>query len=91
LTFSGWQRLPRETSLLRHGVRFSAIGQAGFAAGAADGLITWTTGWNRAPVPGGATNEALIDRLLLHGDRLLGAGSSGESFAPWFGTASISR
>lgn len=90
---TGWQRLPRETAVLRqgHGVRVDAIGPAGFATNTADGLLTSTTGWTWAPVPGGDTREALIDELLLHGDQLLGAGSSDETFTAWFGTASISK
>jgi len=91
---TGWQRLPRETSVLRqgHGVRVAAIGPAGFATSTADGLLTSTTGWTWAPVPGGDTKEALIDQLLLYGDRLLGTGDMpGEPFTAWFGTASVSK
>lgn len=90
---TGWQRLPRETSVLRqgHGVRVSPIGPAGFATSTADGLLTSTTGWDWAPVPGGDTREALIDELLLHEDRLLGAGTGDETFTPWFGTGAITK
>jgi len=91
---TGWQRLPRETSVLRQGhrVRVSATGPAGFATSTADGLLTSTTGWTWAPVPGGDTKQALIDQLLLHGDRLLGAGfGSDEAFTAWFGTASVGK
>lgn len=90
---TGWQRLPRETPVLRqgHGVSVSPIGPAGFATNTADGLLTSTTGWDWAPVPGGDTRKALIDQLLLHGDRLLGTGSSDEAFTAWFGTAAITK
>ena len=90
---TGWQRLPRETAVLRqgHGVRVSAIGPAGFATNTADGLLMSTTGWTWAPVPGGDTREALIGQLLLHGDRLVGTGFSDEAFTAWFGTASITK
>ena len=90
---TGWRRLPRETAVLRqgHGVRVSAIGPAGFATNTADGLLTSTTGWRWAAVPGGDTREALIDELLLHDDRLLGAGERDENFTAWFGTGAITK
>jgi hypothetical protein len=90
---TGWQRVPRETAVLRqgHGVRVTPIGPAGFATSTADGLLTSTTGWTWAPVPGGDTREALIDALLLREDRLLGAGMGDETFTAWFGTGAISK
>jgi hypothetical protein len=90
---TGWQRLPRETAVLRqgHGVRVTPIGPAGFATSTADGLLTSTTGWTWAPVPGGDTREALIDEMLLHEGRLLGAGMGDETFKAWFGTGAISK
>ena len=91
---TAWQRLPRETAVLRqgYGVRVSAIGTAGFATNTAAGLLTSTTGWSWDPVPGGDPRAAVIDRLLLQDDRLLGTGEdSEEPFTVWFGTASITK
>jgi hypothetical protein len=88
-----WQRLPRETAVLRqgHGVRVSAIGQAGFATNSADGLLTSTTGWSWAAVKGGQPRDVLIEQLLLHRDRLIGTGDKPDAFTAWFGIGAISK
>ena len=92
---TGWQRLTRDVHLVRgaHGVRVWAAGDAGFVTDDLDGLMTSPDGWSWTPVATTTRPSALIEDLVVDGDRVVAAGSplDGETLDAWFGLGTISR